>query len=341
MWEIIKRLMKGSDISQQERHSRLINEFDKFMAIKGESLTSMYERFSTLINVMDQNEESSNYAGNGFVQSIEEYDQNVQRNLITELTLGKTNVQCYNCNGKGHYARECPKPRVHDAKYFREQILLALKEEAEAHLYKERNDIMLDNAYGDNTLEELNVAVIMIAYIQPTDDKSDAKSTYDAEFISEVYDPHLKTGLGYENLEHLKKAIKAQPKIYDGEKLKSTKLKVNLPNYNETFEDAKENRLKMIDKMIQLDYAKLNALYESFVPQTEIPVEQTYFSSPSTSNVSTKSSLEKSDLPPKKMPNESKLLKLFIYLDNEIKQLGKLIDNSIQRKKERTVIYDA
>ncbi|GJZ19253.1 hypothetical protein Tco_0555843 [Tanacetum coccineum] len=79
---------------------------------------------------------------------------------------------------------------------------------------------------------------------------------------NKVYDPHLKTGLGYENPERLKKAIEAQPKIYDGEKLESTKLKVNLPDYEETLEDAEETRLKMKDKMIQLDYAKLNALYE-------------------------------------------------------------------------------
>ncbi|GKC46604.1 hypothetical protein Tco_1064326 [Tanacetum coccineum] len=45
-----------------------------------------------------------------------------------------------------------------------------------------------------------------------------------------VYDPHLKTGLGYQNPERLKKAIAAQPKMYDGEKLESTKLKVDLPD---------------------------------------------------------------------------------------------------------------
>ncbi|GKA98857.1 retrovirus-related pol polyprotein from transposon TNT 1-94 [Tanacetum coccineum] len=33
----------------------------------------------------------------------------------TESTPGKTNVQCYNCNEKGHYARDCQKPRVCDA----------------------------------------------------------------------------------------------------------------------------------------------------------------------------------------------------------------------------------
>ncbi|GJW49504.1 hypothetical protein Tco_0090855 [Tanacetum coccineum] len=54
-WERIKRLMHGSDITEQERHSRLMNEFDKFVAMEGESLASVYERMTTLVNVMDQN----------------------------------------------------------------------------------------------------------------------------------------------------------------------------------------------------------------------------------------------------------------------------------------------
>ncbi|GJU05996.1 hypothetical protein Tco_1122426 [Tanacetum coccineum] len=48
--------MQGINISNHERHSRLMNEFDKLVAENGESLTSVYERFSTLINIMDRNE---------------------------------------------------------------------------------------------------------------------------------------------------------------------------------------------------------------------------------------------------------------------------------------------
>ncbi|GJV89358.1 integrase, catalytic region, zinc finger, CCHC-type containing protein [Tanacetum coccineum] len=99
--------------------------------------------------------------------------------------MGKTNVQCYNCNGKGHYARDCSKPRVRAAKYFKEQMLLAAKVEAGVNLDAEENDFMLMNAYSDDQLEELNASAIMMAHIQPTDDKSDAEPTYDAEVIIE------------------------------------------------------------------------------------------------------------------------------------------------------------
>nr|GEX10298.1 retrovirus-related Pol polyprotein from transposon TNT 1-94 [Tanacetum cinerariifolium] len=98
----------------------------------------------------------------------------------------KENVQCYNCNAKGHYARDCLKPKVRDARYFTEQILLVMTDEAGGNLNEEQNDFMLDNAYGDDTFEELSVAVIMMAHIQPTDDKSDAEPKYDSEVISEV-----------------------------------------------------------------------------------------------------------------------------------------------------------
>ncbi|GJV29929.1 hypothetical protein Tco_1386377 [Tanacetum coccineum] len=40
MWKRVKRLMQGTDLSLQKRHSRLMNEFEKFSAEAGESLDS-------------------------------------------------------------------------------------------------------------------------------------------------------------------------------------------------------------------------------------------------------------------------------------------------------------
>ncbi|GJW55803.1 hypothetical protein Tco_0099888 [Tanacetum coccineum] len=87
---------------------------------------------------------------------------------------------------KGHYARNCQKPRVRDAKYFREKLLLAMKYEAGSNLKDEENDFMLDNSYGDETLEELTAAVIMMARIQPADDNADFEPSYNAKVVSEV-----------------------------------------------------------------------------------------------------------------------------------------------------------
>ncbi|GJW04855.1 hypothetical protein Tco_1563711 [Tanacetum coccineum] len=55
-WESrFRRLMFGSDVTSHVRHSRLMDEFDKFATKEGESLESMYERLTTLVNIMDRN----------------------------------------------------------------------------------------------------------------------------------------------------------------------------------------------------------------------------------------------------------------------------------------------
>ncbi|GJV94211.1 retrovirus-related pol polyprotein from transposon TNT 1-94 [Tanacetum coccineum] len=46
-------LMFGSDVTSHVRHSRLMDEFDKFVAKEGESLESVYERLTTLMNNKD------------------------------------------------------------------------------------------------------------------------------------------------------------------------------------------------------------------------------------------------------------------------------------------------
>ncbi|GJS70683.1 hypothetical protein Tco_0703524 [Tanacetum coccineum] len=223
-------------------------------------------------------------------------------------------------------------------------MLLAIKDEARSNLKDEENAFLLDNSYGEETMEELTTAVMLMDRIQPADGNADTVPSYDANAVSEVnasskvheqlskkafkerenqyledivdleeklsshdrivykmgqsiqtihmlrkklnkvYDPFLKAGLGYKNPECLKKAIATQPKMYDGERLHSAKLTIDSPNSEKNLEDAEESRLKMRNKMVQINYGKLNALYETFVPQQEFSVEQTYFSIPSTSN---------------------------------------------------------
>nr|GEU39869.1 hypothetical protein [Tanacetum cinerariifolium] len=82
--------------------------------------------------------------------------------------------------------------------------------------------------------------------------------------------------------------------------------------------DAEESQVKMKEKQFQVNYENINSLYDTFAPQTELFLKHEYFSDPSTSNVSSESSSEELDVPPKEMPNESKLLKLFVNFDNEI-----------------------
>nr|GEX33087.1 hypothetical protein [Tanacetum cinerariifolium] len=133
-------------------------------------------------------------------------------------------------------------------------MLLAMKDEARSNLNDEENDFLLDNSYGEQTMEELTAAVMLMAQIQPTDGNAETVPSYDAKVVSKkpnkVYDPFLKVVLGYKNPKRLKKAIAAQPKMYDGERLHSTKLTIDSPDSEETLEDAEEIRLKMRNKMV-------------------------------------------------------------------------------------------
>ncbi|GJW36949.1 integrase, catalytic region, zinc finger, CCHC-type containing protein [Tanacetum coccineum] len=106
---------------------------------------------------------------------------------IQSSNSGNTStVQCYNCSGKGHYARNCPKPRVQDSKYFMEQMLLAKQDEAGVILTDEQNDFLFADASRMEEIEELSANICLMARIQPTDNTSDAGPSYDSAFISEV-----------------------------------------------------------------------------------------------------------------------------------------------------------
>ncbi|GJV76372.1 hypothetical protein Tco_1507956 [Tanacetum coccineum] len=235
----------GMKITTHVRHSRLMDKFDKFATKEGESLDFVHERLTILVNIMDRNNVrpipvAINTKFLNFLQP--EWSKYVT--MGETKNAGRNRTQGFNTGNAGHYARERQKPKVHDAKYFREQMLLAIKDEAGSNLGNEENDFMLDTSYGEN-LEELNAAVIWVG----------------------LYNP-----------ERLKKAITAQPKMYDGDLIHNNKLVIHSTDLEETLEDAEEIRNKMRHKMVQINYEKLNALYETFVPQQELFVEQTYFS---------------------------------------------------------------
>nr|GEW22358.1 hypothetical protein [Tanacetum cinerariifolium] len=50
IWERVRKMMKGSDIGEQEKKAKLFNEWEKFTSTDGESIGSYYHCFMQLMN---------------------------------------------------------------------------------------------------------------------------------------------------------------------------------------------------------------------------------------------------------------------------------------------------
>nr|GEX69861.1 hypothetical protein [Tanacetum cinerariifolium] len=113
------------------------------------------------------------------------------KRLKGSRTKPNTNFQCYNCSEKGHYARNCPKPRVWYSSFIIEQVLLAKKDEAGVILLREKNDFLLVDVAEMEELEELSANIRMMPNIQPANIDSDEGPRYDSTFISKVQTPSI------------------------------------------------------------------------------------------------------------------------------------------------------
>ncbi|GJR79062.1 retrovirus-related pol polyprotein from transposon TNT 1-94 [Tanacetum coccineum] len=397
MQERIRRLMYGSEKNKHVIHSQLMNEFDKFVAKERESLDSVYERLSTLVNVMDRNDvcplkvsintkflnslqpewskyvtltrqnkdlsdveydllydtllqfephvhvskakrvvknhdplaiiaySSQSHASPSYSHSpqpyyvthpssVVDYEEDYQRELqgdaqedkLTTSMMETNRNQAANAGNGPVQQNDESNQIVQRVPQTESNMLLAMKDEAGGTLNEEENDFMLDNAYGDETLEELTVDLAKKAFKARENSYLEDIVDLEEKLSSHGRIVYKIVGLGYQNPERLKKAIAAQPKIYDGERLQSTKLIIDSPDSEETLEDA----------------------------------EQTYFSTLSTFNVSSESSKEILDLPTPKMPNESKLVKQFDKMDKAILTLRSDIDDTILENQRRIYIDD-
>ncbi|GJS85409.1 retrovirus-related pol polyprotein from transposon TNT 1-94 [Tanacetum coccineum] len=371
----------GDTISYDVLYDSLVQFEPHVLASKAKKAAKNHDLLALLVHSNDSSSQShanSSYSPQPYYvihpSSVVDYEYEYQGELQGDsqedklttamMLLARATTQKFSTpTNNRHYARDCQKPRVRDANYFREKMLLAMKDEARSNLNNEENDFLLDNSYREETMEELTATVMLMARIPPADGNTEIMPSYDAKAISEVnasskvhehvshvkrktiiqtsdddkidsniifddsyvenngvtsdhdsnaYDEYHEIKMLSYNL--AKKAFKERENRYleDSvdleEKLSSHDrivYKIDSPDSEEALEDAEEIQLKMRNKMVQLNYGKLNALYETFVPQQDFSVEQTYFSIPSTSNNGSESKEVTSDLPIPKMPKES------------------------------------
>ncbi|GKE39292.1 hypothetical protein Tco_1462697 [Tanacetum coccineum] len=147
-----------------------------------------------------------------------------------------------------------------------------------------------------------------------------------------------KIGLGYTDPCPLGQAIACHPKLYDAEVLGLHYVKLDVHDIEEILNDAEESQVKMKEKQFHINYER--NLYDTFVPQTELSSKQEYFSNAPISSES-ESSKDMSDLPVLKMPNESRLLKMFDKLGDALSGFYTKINKTLLKEAERRWLSDS
>ncbi|GJY38987.1 retrovirus-related pol polyprotein from transposon TNT 1-94 [Tanacetum coccineum] len=76
-------------------------------------------------------------------------------------------------------------------------MLLAMKDEAGSNLNNEENDFMLDTSYGEETMEELTIVVLLMAQIQPADGNAETVPSNDTKAVIRFGNDHFAAITGY------------------------------------------------------------------------------------------------------------------------------------------------
>nr|GEY34583.1 hypothetical protein [Tanacetum cinerariifolium] len=193
-------------------------------------------------------------------------------------------------------------------------------------LTNEHNDFIFVDASRMEKIEEISVNICLMARIQPANFDSDEGPSYDSAYLSEVQT--LSTS--YVNPLFAK----------DTQEQKDTK---DIPD------DATKIQIKMKKKsqdpiaiekkqnVWTIDYKKLNALYEDFVPQKEFSAEHKYFSSSfisseNSSNESSPSSSSKTKPIVAPMPSANPMKLDLNKMKNEFQKLFALLQTNSKRE---------
>ncbi|GJR76683.1 retrovirus-related pol polyprotein from transposon TNT 1-94 [Tanacetum coccineum] len=209
---------------------------------------------------------------------------NVQRTLRTSSSGNTSTVQCYNCSGKVHYVRNCPKPRVRDSKYFMEQMLLAKQDEAGVILTDEQNNFIFADA---SRMEDLKNSVQSSSN---TENEEQMYPTHTKIINSTISDDQIDSDIIFDssNGNVNSGSIEKDTHVPD---LCNSEISLNVRDTEDTLDDASKSQQKVYEKMNdpiavankqncwRIDYAQINALYKDFVPQKKLSAEQKYFPS--------------------------------------------------------------
>ncbi|GJY97959.1 hypothetical protein Tco_0514869 [Tanacetum coccineum] len=154
IWDNVKMLLAGSELTKEDRESQLYDEFERFKMLPGENINEYYVRFHKLINDMRNIRMTmpNIQLNSKFVNNMSpEWDRFVIVVKLNKAGFGGTQnraenvnagqgkpVKCYNYNGIEHIARSYTQPkRPQNFDYFKDKMLLMQAQENGAVLDEE------------------------------------------------------------------------------------------------------------------------------------------------------------------------------------------------------------
>nr|GEX75034.1 hypothetical protein [Tanacetum cinerariifolium] len=245
-WYMMKELMEDTELTKQEKESKLVDTFDIFTSEKGETIHSYYILFSKLMNDIN-------------IIGIDMTPLQVN----TKFVIGVKQAD-----------------ELHKVSFDQLYAYLKQNEPDENETTDEQQDFLADGLEGFNSdCEELpnSTSILMTKKVDTYDLEVDDAPIAKAIFMAKL---SLAGSINRDD-DDPSKAQRIQPVLYDGNTLAEKHASNSVIDFEETLILADESRLKIKTKQDEhndklIDYSKLNKLYEYFVPQKQISTEQAY-----------------------------------------------------------------
>ncbi|GJZ67445.1 hypothetical protein Tco_0630685 [Tanacetum coccineum] len=200
IWDNVKMLLAGSELTKEDRESQLYDEFERFKMLPGENINEYYVRFHKLVNdmrnikmIMPNIQLNSKFNQN---QRYLAWGNGTAGNRGAHNRAGNANagqgklVKCYNYNGVGHIARNCTQPkRPQNYDYFKDKMLLMQSQENGVVLYEEELLFLADecDTFDSDVDDEPTAQSIFMANLSSVGSANPQAGPSNESILSEVH----------------------------------------------------------------------------------------------------------------------------------------------------------